>query len=72
LKDDLIFWLVLKLEIISYQSYNNILKKDFDFDFRGFFLKIIFFCIVKYLSFHNSSFTLRKILFNANGKAFNV
>jgi hypothetical protein len=30
------FWLVLNLEIISYKSYNNILK---DFDFREFFFE---------------------------------
>jgi len=34
----MIFWLVLKLEIISYQSYD--LLKGFGFFFRGFFLKI--------------------------------
>jgi len=35
--------------------------------FRGFFEDYIF-AMVKYLSFHNSSFCL-KILFNVNGKA---
>jgi len=47
--------------------------KDFGFFFRGFFedsgLFFLFcFCMVKYLSFHNSSFFL-KILVHVNGKA---
>jgi hypothetical protein len=46
----MIFWLVLKLEI----SY-RILKELFCF--RAFFEDYIF-CMVKYLSFHNSSFVL--------------
>jgi len=37
------------------------LLKDFGFSFRGFFEDYIF-CIVKYLSFHNSSFALRYFL----------
>jgi hypothetical protein len=53
----MIFWLVLKLEI-SYRVIN--ILKDF-----GFFCRIfgkLYFCKVKYLSFHNSSFALRHFL----------
>jgi len=52
----MIFWLVLKLEKFSY----NILK-DFGFSFRGVFEDYVCFRMVKYLSFHNSSFALRYI-----------
>ncbi len=58
-----ILWLVLKLEI-SYRI-NNILN-DFGFFSRIFWR--LYFCMVKYLSFHNSSFAL-KYFFNVNGKA---
>jgi len=57
------FWLVLTLEN-SYRVYN--ILKDF-----GFFQRIfwrLYFCMVKYLSFHNSSFALR-YFYNVNGKA---
>jgi hypothetical protein len=63
----MIFWLVLKLEISYDRSYNNILK-DFWFLLEDFFLGRLYFCIVKYLSFHNSFFCLT-ILFNVNDKA---
>jgi hypothetical protein len=48
---------VLKLEIsyrvlISLEGFLVFLSEDF-------FLKIIYFCMVKYLNFHNSSFALR-------------
>jgi hypothetical protein len=59
----MIFWLALKLEI-SYQSYNML--KTFGF-FQRIFWRLCF-GMVKYLSFHNSSFALRYI-FNVNGKA---
>ncbi len=56
---------MLKLEI----SYNRvIIFSRILVSFRGFFLKVIFFCMVKYLSF---SIILRSpymILFNVNGK----
>jgi hypothetical protein len=48
-----IFWLVLKLEI----SYRVIIWGRILVSFRGFFDSYIF-CMVKYLSFHNSSFAL--------------
>jgi hypothetical protein len=51
----MLFWLVLKLEI-SYRVM--IILKDFGF-FQSIFLKIIYFCMVNYLNFHNSSFALR-------------
>ncbi len=55
LKDD-IFGLCLKLEI----SYNRVLISwRILVSFRGFFLEDYIFCMVKYLSFHNSSFALR-------------
>ncbi len=40
--------------------------KDFG-SFTGFFSRL-YFCVVKYLNFYDSSFCL-KILFNVNGKA---
>ncbi len=43
------------------------LKKILVF-FQRIFLKNRFFCMVKYLNFHNSSFFCLKILFNVNGK----
>jgi hypothetical protein len=48
----MIFGLVLKLEI----SYNRVIIFWFRIlvSFRGFFWRL-FFCMVKYLSFHNSS-----------------
>jgi len=49
LKDD-IFWLVLKLEI----SYKVIISWRILISCRGFFWRL-YFCMVKYLSFHNSS-----------------
>jgi hypothetical protein len=52
----MIFWLLLKLEI-SYRVMKILVS------FTGFFLKItIYFCMVKYLSLHNSSFALRYFL----------
>ncbi len=57
----MIFWLVLKLEI-GYRvmiSWKNLVS------LRGFFWRL-YFCIVKYLNFHNSFF---KWCFNVNGKA---
>jgi hypothetical protein len=51
----MIFLLVLKLEI-SYKVINNNILKDFGF-FLEDILKIWYiFCMVKYLSFHNSSY----------------
>jgi hypothetical protein len=53
----MIFWLVLKLEI-SYRVCD--ILKGFGFFLEGFFFgKIIYFCMVKYLNFHHSSFALR-------------
>jgi len=60
----MIFWLVLKLEI----SYRVIISSRILVSFRGLFEASVYFCMVKYLSFHNSSFSL-EILFNVNGKA---
>jgi hypothetical protein len=54
-----IFWLVLKLEI-SHKV------EGFWFFLEDFFGRL-YFCMVKYLSFHNSSFAL-KIMFNVNGE----
>jgi hypothetical protein len=48
------FWLMLKLEI-SYRTIN--ILKDLGF-FKRIFLRL-YFCMVKHLSFHNSSFVLR-------------
>jgi hypothetical protein len=42
--------------------------KDFGLFWRIFWEDYIF-CMVKYLSFHNSSFALRWYFFNTNGKA---
>jgi hypothetical protein len=53
----MIFWLVLKLEISYNRSYNNILK-DFGFLLGRGFWKDYTFCMMKYLSSHNSSFAL--------------
>jgi len=55
------FGLCLKLEI----SYRVIISlKDFGFFSEGFFFfNRLFLCMLKYLSFHNSSFAL-KILFH--------
>jgi hypothetical protein len=60
----MIFWLVLKLEIRDrvIKSWRILVS------FRGMFFGRLYFCTMKYLSFHNSSFCL-KILFNVNGKA---
>jgi len=62
----MIFWLVLKLEI----SYNIVIIswRFFLVSFRGFVFWRLYFCMVKYLSFHHSSLCL-KILFNVNDKA---
>ncbi len=61
----MIFWLELKLEI----SYRVIISWRILVSFRGFFWRL-YFCMVKYLSFHNSSsFALRYLLFNVNVKA---
>jgi hypothetical protein len=61
----MIFWLVLKLEISC-----RVLK-GFWFLIEDFFFNILYFCMVKYVSFHNSFFCL-KIHFNVNGKAHSV
>ncbi len=53
----MIFWLVLKLEI----SYRVIISWRILVSFRNFFWKL-YFCMVKYLKFHNSSFPLRYFL----------
>jgi hypothetical protein len=50
----MIFWLVLKLEIRS----RVIISGRILVSFRGFFEDYNF-CMVKYLSFHNSFFALR-------------
>ncbi len=61
----MIFWLVfIKLEI----SYRVMISWRILVYFRGFFWRL-YFCMVKYLNFHNSSFALRYLLFNVNGKA---
>jgi hypothetical protein len=52
-------WLVLKLEI-RYRVIINMLKD---------FLLRLYFCMVKYLNFHNSSFAGRFFCCNVNGKA---
>ncbi len=70
LKDD-IFWLVLKLEI----SYNRVIIICWRIlvSVRGFFFwRLVYFCMVKYLNCHNSSFALRYLFFTVNGKATNV
>ncbi len=54
----MIFWLVLKLEI-SYRGV--IISGRILVSLRGFFGRL-YFCMVKYLSFHNSSFALRSFL----------
>jgi len=53
----MIFWLVLKLDI----SYRVIISWRILVSFRGFFWRL-YFCMVKYLSFHKSSFVLRYFL----------
>ncbi len=60
------FWLVLKLEISYYRVI--IISWRILVSFRGFFWRLYFF-LVKYLSFYNSSFALRHLLFHVNGKA---
>jgi hypothetical protein len=52
----MIFWLVLKLEI----SYRVIISCRILVSCRGFFENYIF-CMLKYMSFHNSSFASRYI-----------
>ncbi len=64
----MIFWLVSKLEI-SY--YRVIISWKILVSFRGFFRRL-YFCMVKYLSFHNSSFALRSILFNVKWQGHSV
>ncbi len=67
LKDGYLGLLVfIKLEI----SYNRVMISwRILVYFRGFFWRL-YFCLVKYLNFHNSSFALRYLLFfNVNGKA---
>jgi hypothetical protein len=55
----MIFWLMLKVEI----SYKVVISWRILVSFRGFFWRFgIFFCMLKYLSFHNSSFALRYFL----------
>jgi hypothetical protein len=56
----MIFWLVLKLEISYYRVIICILK-DFGVYLEAFFERL-YFCMVKYLSSHNSSFVLRYFL----------
>jgi hypothetical protein len=46
--------------------------KDFGFCERIFFWRLVYFCMVKYLNCHNSSFALRYLFFTVNGKATNV
>jgi hypothetical protein len=53
----MIFWLVLKLEI----SYRVIISWRILVSFRGNFLRL-YFCMMKYLTFHNSCFALRSFL----------
>jgi len=53
----MMFWLVLKLEI----SYRVLISWRILVSFRGFFEDYIF-ALVKYLSFHNSSFALKYFL----------
>jgi hypothetical protein len=50
----LIFWLVLNLEI----SYKVRISWTVLVSFRGFFWRL-YFCMVKYLNFHNFSFALK-------------
>jgi hypothetical protein len=59
------FCLVLRLEI-SYRVI--IISWRILVFFQSIFWRL-YFCMVKYLSFHNSSFFCLKILFNVNGKA---
>jgi hypothetical protein len=59
----MLFWLVFKHEII----YRVIISWRILVSFPGFFWRLHF-GMVKYLSFHNSSFCLQ-ILFHVNGKA---
>jgi hypothetical protein len=51
----------LKLEI----SYNRVMisLKGFWFLVEDFFLRMLYFCIVKYLNFHHSSFCLQDTFF---------
>jgi hypothetical protein len=51
----MIFWLVLKLEI----SYIELEYLEGFWFLLEDFLEDYIFCMVKYLSFHNSSFALR-------------
>jgi len=61
----ILFWLVLKLEIISYRVIISL--EGFWFLLQDFYWRF-YFCMVKYLNFHNSSsFALRYFL-NVNGK----
>jgi hypothetical protein len=53
----MIFWFVLKLEI----SYRVMISRRILVSFRRFFLRL-YFCMVKYLNFHNSSFALKHFL----------
>jgi hypothetical protein len=56
---------VLKLEI----SYRVRICWRILVSFRGFFFWRLYFCMVKYLNFHNSLFVSGGYLFNVNGKA---
>ncbi len=58
---------MLKLEIIS---YSVIISWRILVSFRGFFQRL-YFCRVKYLSFHNSSFALR-LTFNCKWQGHSV
>jgi hypothetical protein len=60
----MIFWLVLKFEII----YRVMISWRILVSLLGDFFWRSYFCMVKYLNFHNFSFVLR-YFFNENGKA---
>jgi len=64
----LISALELALNCLVHKSYNNILK-DFGFFFRGFFFfEDYIFCMMKYLSFHNSSFFALRYITYSKGR----
>jgi hypothetical protein len=56
----MIFWFVLKLEISCYRVI--IISWRILASFRGFFEDWVYFCMVKYLSFHNNFFFCLQIL----------
>jgi hypothetical protein len=65
----MIVWLVLKLEI----SYNRVIIISWRilgvFFLKRFFFWRVYFCKVKYLNFHNSSFCITMLFNNVNGEA---